>query len=159
MIMEWEKGIAYKMGETVLKTGDTVVEVLQSKHPNEWDPLFVILEYYIGPPLDMVHMDLMVDTVMDVSRRISEGVGTERIDPVRLHNWILCFCEASAEIWMIVSSFAEWTENQRTPWVEYWLSIAGRLIGLDKYPDVIMVEVMETCRRLIEGCILEVAGP
>ena len=104
-------------------------------------------------------MELMVDTVIYVSRPISEGVGTGVINSVILQNWIFCFGEASDEPQMIVASFAGWMDDQQHPWVAYWYLITGRIIGLEKYTGTILVEVGETCRSLMEKCILAVAGP
>ena len=81
------------------------------------------------------------------------------INSVILQNWILCFGKASDELLMIVASFADWMENNRPPWVAYWYLITGRIIGIDKYTGIILVEVGENWRRLMEKCILAVAGP
>ena len=89
-------------------------------------------------------MDLMVDTIIYVSRRISEGVGTGVINSVILQNWILCFDEASDELRMIVASCADWMENQQPPWVAYWYLITLRIIELDKYTCIILFEVGDT---------------
>ena len=107
----------------------------------------------------MIQMDLMVDTLIYVSRPISEGVGTGVINSVILQNWILCFGEASDELRMIVASFEYWIENQQSPWVAFWYLITERLICLEIYTGIILVEVGETWRSLMEKCILAVAGP
>ena len=40
-----------------------------------------------------------------------------------------------------VEMFFDWTSNQNPPWVAYWTFVYGRLITLDKRPDVCLVVI------------------
>ena len=48
--------------------------------------------------------------------------------------------------------------NRRPPWAAYRALMLGRPIGLDKCPGVWPVGVVDTWRRMLEKCVLAVAG-
>ena len=47
-----------------------------------------------------------------------------------------------------VETFVDWLSNGSPPWAAYCAFMSGRLIALDKQPDVRPVGVGETWRRL-----------
>ena len=49
-----------------MKTVDTVLEVLKSKHLNAQDPISASIDYYPGYASEMVQLELKVNTVMEV---------------------------------------------------------------------------------------------
>ena len=53
----------------------------------------------------------------------------------------------------------EWLGNGRPPWAAYRALVSGRLIALDKQPNIRPVGVEETWRRMMAKCLLRVAGP
>ena len=59
---------------------------------------------------------------------------------------------------MIVGDFVEWLGNGRPPWAAYRALMIVRLIVLDKQPGIRPVRVGETWRRLLDKCLLRVAG-
>ena len=50
------------------KTVDPVIDVLQAKHPKAPAPSYSILEAYPSRPLNLVPIDPIEDTVIDVAR-------------------------------------------------------------------------------------------
>ena len=53
----------------------------------------------------------------------------------------------------------EWLGNGRHPWAAYRELMSGRTIALYNHPGINPVRVGETWRRLMEKCLLWVAGP
>ena len=66
----------------------------------------------------MVHVDIMVDTVIEEARRLSKGSGKIGTDSVSLHHWLLWLGQTSIDLQVIFANFYDWTENQRLTWVE-----------------------------------------
>ena len=93
---------------------ETVLEVLQLNHTSAWTPSSTILGTYLGPPPEMVQMDLSLDTVTNLALKLSVGEGTGGSECVSLHKWLFLFCEASADLWVIYASFAWWMANHCT---------------------------------------------
>ena len=50
-------------------------------------------------------------------------------------------------------------DNQIPHWADYQEFMYGRLIALDKKPDVRLVGIRETWRQLFSKCVLKVTGP
>ena len=111
------------------------------KHPDEQDTSSTILDYYCSNYMEMIQMDMMVDTISYVEWRFYGGYGTAGMNLVRPHHWLLHFREARTSLWVIVESFTECLENHQPPWVMYWDLTSGRLIGIDKNLGVILVRV------------------
>ena len=76
-----------------------------------------------------------------------------------LQHLLLRFGASSAELRLIVGDFVEWIGNGRPPWDAYGALMSGRMIALDKQPGIRPVGVGETWRRMMEKCLLRVAGP
>ena len=107
-------------GERCTKTGDQVLEVLRTKHPEAQTPTAASLDCYTGLPPELTLVDITDDTLTAVAGRISGGSGPGGTDSVSLQHWLLRFGAASAELRLSVGDFVEWLGNWRPPWAAYW---------------------------------------
>jgi len=139
------------------KTGDTVKEVLESKHPNLRVPDISLMEEYETLP-DHVDLDITADTVERVARRLSGSAGPGGTDASDLQHWLLRFGGASADFRKAVAELIRWKANDNPPWAAYRALRAGRLVGLDKRPGIRPVGIGETLERLGAKCVLLVCG-
>ena len=55
-----------------------------------------------------------------------------------------------------VEIFVDWIANGSPPWTAYRAFMSGRLIALDKQPDIRLVGVGETWQRLFDEIVLKV---
>ena len=58
-----------------------------------------------------------------------------------------------------METFFDWLANGSLPWAAYPTFMPGHLIGLDKQPDVRLVGVGETWRRIFANIMLKATGP
>ena len=100
------------------KTGDTVLDVLQSKHPDMRVPDIALMEEYDTLP-DFVELDITADTVEKVARRLSGSAGPGGTDSADLPHWLLRFGGASAEFRQAVAEFVRWKANDNSPGAAY----------------------------------------
>ena len=70
-------------------------------------------------------MDLTKDKVIEAERRLSGGARTGDTDSVSLQHYIIQFGEASGDLRLIVTYFAEWLVNECPPWATYCLLMSG----------------------------------
>ena len=158
-ITEMEAGGFLQPGDRCTKTGDRVMEVLCTKHPEAWTPTSESLDSYPGRPPELTSVDITEDTVKVVAGRLSGGGGPGGTDSVSLQHKLLRFGAASADLRLIVGDFVEWLENGRPPWAVYQALMSVRLIAMDKQPVIRPVGVGGTWIRMMAKCLLRVAGP
>ena len=58
-----------------------------------------------------------------------------------------------------METFFDWLANRSPPWASYCAFMSGRLITIDKQPDVCSVEVGETWRHIFAKIVLKITGP
>ena len=97
--------------ELCTNTGERVMEVLRTKHPDARPPTATSLDTYPDPPTELVPMDITDDMVTEVARQLSGGAAIFEMELVSLQYWLLRFGMASGELRMIVADFAEWLSN------------------------------------------------
>ena len=85
-IMEREMGVVLQPGNRCTKTGDRVMEMLRTKHPEARTPTAASLNSYMGRPPELTPVDITEDTVTAVSGRLSGGAGLEGTDFVSLQH-------------------------------------------------------------------------
>jgi xanthine dehydrogenase molybdopterin-binding subunit B len=85
---EGEKGGALLPEDKDDKTGDTVLDVLQSKHPAARVPDTSIMEEYNTLP-DFVEIDITEEVVEKVAHRLTGSAGPGRSDLSALQHWLL----------------------------------------------------------------------
>ena len=81
-ITEREKGGVLQLGERCTKTGDRVMEVICTKHPEARTPTAASLDSYMGQPTKITPVDINEDTVIAVAGRLSGGAGPGGTDSV-----------------------------------------------------------------------------
>ena len=140
------------------KTGDRVMEELCTKQLEARTPTAAILDSYPGRPPELTPVDITEDTVTAVAGRLSGGAGPGGTYSMSLQHWLQRFGEASAELRLIVGDFVEWLGNGWPPWAAYRVLMSGRLIALDNQPVIRPVGVGETWWRMMEKCLLRMAG-
>ena len=72
-ITERETAGVIQPGDRCTKTGDQVMEVLRTKHPEAWTPTAASLDHYKGCPPELTPVDITEDMVMAISGRLSGG--------------------------------------------------------------------------------------
>ena len=77
-ITEQETGGVLQPGDRCTKTGDRVMEVLRTKHPEARTPTSASLDLYPGRPPELTPVDITKDTVMAVAGRLLGGAGPGR---------------------------------------------------------------------------------
>jgi hypothetical protein len=139
------------------KSGDTVLETLQSKHPDATIPEASSLQTYPSLP-DFNDIDVTEDVVESVARRLRGCAGPSGTDSLSLQQWLLRFGETSRQLRIAVADFVDWLANEFPPWAAYRATMACLLFGLDKDPGVRPVGAGETWRRLFAKVVLRIAG-
>ena len=140
------------------KTGQPVLDVLCSKHPEALPLSEKILDTYEGKPPEMVPVYITDLTVATLARQILGLLGPGGVDFISLQQWLMNFGVASLGLRYIVGEFGYWMANGRPPWVAYSALMAGRLISLYKCPWVRPVGVGEIWWRMLVKFVLVVMG-
>ena len=131
-----------KPRDACTKTGETVLDVLQAKNPEAHAPSDIILAVYHGRPPELVSVELIEDTVIQVARRLLGEAGSRGTDLVRRQYLLLQFGESSGKLRHIVVEFAECIAIDQPPWDAYHALMSGRLIGINNNPVVWPVGVV-----------------
>jgi hypothetical protein len=156
-LTEREKGGILLPDDIDEKSGNTISEVLESKHPDARTPDANSLPKYSNTP-DFVDVDITEESVEKVARRLSGSAGLGGTDSHALQHWLLRFGAASRKLRIALAEFTDWLSNSFPPWAAYRAIIAGRLCAVDKCPGVRPLGVGESWRRAIAKMLLLVAG-
>jgi hypothetical protein len=139
------------------KTGNSVLSVIESKHPNARTPNADTLTAYPDLP-DFVDLDITEDSIEVTARRLSGGAGLGGTDAHALQQWLLRFGKASRTLRQASAEMVDWLANTFPPWASYRALMAGRLVALDKCPGVRPIGIGETWRRLAAKATLLSSG-
>ena len=90
-ITKRDTGGVLQTGDWCTKTGDQVMEVLRSKHPEARTPTAASLDSYPNRPLELTQVDIADDTVTAFVGKLSGGSRPGEIDSVSLQHWLLRF--------------------------------------------------------------------
>ena len=93
---------------------------------------------------------MTVDTASEVVWKTYRGDKSGGVELESLQRCLLRFGDASVDIRVIAVSFTEWLGNQPPPWEVYYSLMAGRFIGLDNHPGVILVVDGETWQHMMK---------
>ena len=107
-IKEREKREVLLLEDKCTNTGERVMEVLRTKHPDARPPLSACLDAYPNNPPEMVPVDITNDVVLAVAGRLSGGAGPGGTDSVCLQHWLLSFGSTSGKLRQIVAEFGEY---------------------------------------------------
>ena len=111
------------------KTGERVMEVLRTKHPDARPSNESSLDMYLDRSPELAPVDITNNMVKEVSGWLSEWAGTGGADSVILQHWLLHFRIASRELRLIAADFAEWLGKRRPLWSSYQAMMSGRMIA------------------------------
>jgi hypothetical protein len=115
------------------KSGDSVADVTEAKHPDVRTPEALSLHRCNTTP-NFVDVDITKDTVKTIARRLSGGAGAGGTGRHALQHWLLRFGVASRKLRSVVAKLAEWLSNGFLPWAACQAFMGGRLCGRDKGP-------------------------
>ena len=101
----------------------------------------------------------MEDAVKSVTRKLSGESGPGGKESEALHGYILKSVEDIKILRTSMETFIDWIFNESPLWTTCRAYISGRLIALEKQPDMRMVGVGETWRHLFDKIVLKVKGP
>ena len=156
-VTDREGGGLLQPTDTDEKSGEPIVDVLRSKHPEEQVPEAADLHVYDEVP-DFVDLDITADVVEKVAKKLSGSAGPGGVDSSSLQSWLLNYGVESRQLRKACARLAEWLANTHPPWAAYRALINGRLVAIDKCPGVRPVGIGELFRRLVAKCVLLVAG-
>ena len=74
-ITERDTGGVLQPGDRCTKTGERVIDMLRTKHPEARTPTAASLDSYPSRPLELTPVEITKDTVTAVARRLSGGAG------------------------------------------------------------------------------------
>ncbi|KAL3795565.1 hypothetical protein ACHAWO_009861 [Cyclotella atomus] len=134
------------------KTGNTVIDVLRSKHPlirvpNLEDAEVKCFEGYPYTPCSVPHA-FDEESIAKVAGKLHGSAGPAGIDADLMKSLTLRHGLASAELRSEMALWAEWMANESPPWAAIRAVNAKRLAPLDKKPGVRPVHVGEIYQRL-----------
>jgi hypothetical protein len=141
----------------VVATGQTVKEVLESKHPlqAEGNPeAFIICEELPA----LVDVDITTEHVAKVARSLSGTAGPSGIDSQQWTDLLLKFGGPSANLREAVAALTRRLANSIVPWEDIRALKAKKLIALDKCPGVRPIGVGDALDRLCAKILIEVTG-
>jgi hypothetical protein len=135
------------------KTGQPVMEVLQSQHPdtripNLGDPDCIAFEHYNEVPMALP-MDCTSKDLEALALRMSGSAGLSSFDAVMLRNCLLWYGRASSKLRQEMANWVEWLSNESPPWAAYRALICRRLAALDKQLGVCSVAIDEIWHQCI----------
>ena len=107
------------------KIGDSVETVLRSKHPDARIPKPESLPHYAHTP-NFVEVDITVDAVEKVARRLSGSAGLGGTDSHALKHWLLRFGVASLKLREALADFCLFYSSD-VPVNLYLLHLSGSL--------------------------------
>lgn len=134
------------------KTGEKVIEVLRSKHPqiripNLEDAEVKCFEGYPHTPCSVPHA-FDEESIAKIAGKLHGSAGPAGIDADLMKSLTLRHGLASAELRAEMALWAEWMANDCPPWAAIRAVNAKRLVPLDKKPGVRPVHVGEIYQRL-----------
>ncbi len=147
--------------DACIKTGQQVMEVLQSQHPdtripNLGDPDCIAFEHYNKVPT-VLPTDCTSKDLEALALRMSGSVGLSSFNDVMLRNCLLWYGGASSKLRQEMADWVEWLSNESPPWAAYRALMCRRLVALDKQPGVRPMVIGEIWHQCI-ATILQVQG-
>ena len=99
-----------------------------------------MLEKYNEIPI-FIPLEITEDVVQSVTQKLSGCSGPGVMDSEALQGRLLKFGEDIKTLRSSDETFVYWISNNRPPWASYHTFMFGRLITLDKKPDICPVGV------------------
>jgi hypothetical protein len=83
-----------------------------------------------------VDLNITEDSIKVVAHCLSRGAGQGGTDTHMIQQRLLRFGVASCSLQQACAKLVDWLSNAFPPWAAYQGLMAGRLVALDKCPDV-----------------------
>jgi len=132
----------------VVNDGNTVFDILKSKHPPPSAPTKeALIDVSVLPEFEEV--ELTNSHVLCSARKIQGAAGPGGCDAGHWHDVLLRYGAHSDRLREAVSALARRLTNTIVPWNDIRALVSNRLIALDKCPGVRPVAIGETLRRII----------
>jgi hypothetical protein len=106
-----------------------------------------------------VDLNITEDSIEVTARSMSGGAWLGGTDAHGLQQWLLCYGKASRILPQATAELVIWLANTFPPWAAYQaLSMAGRLVPLDKCPGVRPIGIGKTWQHLAAKATLLSSG-
>ena len=155
MVCNQDKGGIFQPDDIDPKSGQPVLAVLRSKHPEPVIPEEDSFETYDNSEecLESMQLHAYEDQVAKSAAKLSGGAGPCGLDGVSL-KYMLNHFEAHSEALRVeMGLWAEWLGNTSPPYAAYRALNAGRELPADKMPGVRPILAGEIWMRLISDVI------
>ena len=144
------------------KTGQSVIDVLRSKHPairipDLENPEVKCFQEYDHTPVSVPHA-FDEDTIAGIAKKLHGSAGPGGIDAELFKSLLLRHGAASAILRGEMALWTEWLANESPPWAAIRASQAKRVSPLDKQPGVRPLHVGEIYQRLWAKQTIKSAG-
>ena len=137
--------------------GKTVMEVLQSKHPEQATPCE---EAFVECPNlpDLFFVEITSSHIQRVANKLSGGAGPSGLQSTQLQELLLKFGNHSAELREAYASVCRRLANNIVDWEEIRALKAKRLIALNKCPGIRPIGIGEVGDRFLSKTMAHVTG-
>jgi hypothetical protein len=152
-LTESEKGWVLLPDQIDEKTGLTVKEVLQSKHPSKMTTHPSNVHPYDEVPA-FSDLGISHDTIEQVAHHLYGSAGLGGMDSQAVSHWLLAYGNDSKTMRHSLAIFIMWMENILQIWTTYRALWSVRLMALDKMPGVRPIYIVETWQRAFAKSIL-----
>ena len=133
-ITEHKKWGVLQPRDTCTNTGEPVLDLLWSKHPEASAPLDISLEAYPRQTPELLPENLTEDTEIEVAWRLSGGAGQGGTNSVSLQHWLLQFDKTSGELRQIITSSPSIWQMSDLHWPPIARSCQTILLALKSIP-------------------------
>ena len=143
-----------KPDDSCLKTGQPVIEVLCSKHPNSIVPPEEGFDVHPGglKLLDSPPVYCYEETAAKGAAKLSGGVGPCGVEGIVLRNWLLWHDIQSEHLREEIANWVCWLSNGSPTYAAYRALNAIWVLAADKRPGMIPLGCGETWMRLMANC-------
>ena len=140
------------------KTGERVLNVLQSKHPDRRIPDLghednLAFEEYPRVP-EPVPVQCDPFEIKKIARKLNGAAGVDSVDAAQAKVYLTGYRRASAELREVMVDWAEWLANDMPDWAAYRGLTTRRLLALDKEPGTRPVGIGSIWLRYIAKLLL-----
>ena len=139
---------------SVSASGDNVIDVLQSLHPEQSQTTFADLPEYPSLP-ELVPLQVTDEDICSTARHLHGAAGLGGTDAPTLKRWLLQFRQPSQQLRHALCHLTEWIANQLVPWGAIRALFSNRLLAFAK-PNggVRPIAVGQIWRRLLAKTVV-----
>ena len=153
-----EGGGVMSPSDRCTKTGEKVLDVLQSKHPDRRVPNLDHEDNLAFEDYDRVPEPVPVQCdpfeIEKIARKLNGAAGVDSVDAAHAKVYLTGYGRASAELREVMVDWAEWLANEMPDWAAYRGLTTRRLLALDKEPGTRPVGIGSIWLRYIAKLLL-----